>query len=108
MRITIDETKRDITTGDWETCPITRAVLRALGVRSDSKLGRDLGVGYDNIYVLGDDDGGDSDVELAKMPAAAVEFNKAFDAERPVKPFSFVADFNQARAKSVGLVLPTA
>jgi len=110
MRITIDVTKRDITTGDWDTCPITRAVRRALGIRSDSRLGRDLGVGYDTIYVMSDDDGSnpDEDINLAKVPAVAIEFTKAFDDDRLVKPFSFVADFNQARAKSVGLVLPTA
>ncbi|KKK66218.1 hypothetical protein LCGC14_2966320 [marine sediment metagenome] len=105
MRITIDVTKRDITTGDWETCPITRAVRRVLGIRRDSKLGRDLSVGYDTIYVMGDDF--DDDIDLATVPVAVIEFTKAVNADRPVKPFSFVANFNQASAKRVGLTLPT-
>ncbi len=110
MRITIDVTKRDITTGDLDNCPIIRAVRRALGIRADSKLGRDLYVGYDNIYVMRDDLGGNpaEDINLAMVPAAAIEFTQDFDDERPVKPFSFVANFSQASAKRVGLTLPTA
>ncbi len=106
MRITIDVTKRDITSGTEYDCPITRSVRRALGVRKDSATGRNLLVGISNIYFLHENDWNETD--LAAIPPIAQDFVSDFDSNRPVAPFSFVANFNQARAKRVGLTLPTA
>ena len=105
MRITIDVTKRDIARGNDDACPITRAVRRALGVRKDSKLGRNLLVGSLNIYFLAEDTW--DETELASIPKIAQNFVRDFDLARVVEPFSFVANFNQKRAKLVGLTLPT-
>ncbi len=106
MRITIDVTKRDIAAADEEDCPITRAMRRTLGVRKSGSLGRNLLVGALTIYYLVEDEW--DEIDLASMPKVAQDFVKDFDLQRVVEPFSFVANFNQARAKSVGLTLPTA
>lgn len=106
MRITIDVTKGDIATADEEDCPITRALRRAVGVRKNSHLGRNLLVGRLSIYFLPDD--GWNEIDLASVPKSAQDFTQAFDNAQPVEPFSFVANFNKARAKSVGLTLPAA
>ena len=105
MRIAIDVTKRDITSGTEDDCPLTRAVRRALGVRKDSVVGRSLLVGLANIYFLPEDDW--NDIDLAGIPQIAQDFVRDFDFARTVEPFSFVANFNQERAKLVGLTLPT-
>ncbi|KKM24071.1 hypothetical protein LCGC14_1608850 [marine sediment metagenome] len=105
MRITIDVTKRDIDRGTADACPVTLAVRRALGVRKDSKLGRYLLIGISNICFLDED--GWFETDLAAMPNIAQDFVNDFDRGRTVAPFSFVANFNQERAKLVGLTLPT-
>ena len=106
MRITIDVTKRDISVGDADDCPLTRAVRRALHVRQGSRLGENLLVGASNIYYLMEDSW--NEVDLAAIPKIAQDFVRDFDIDRTVEPFSFVANFNKARAKGVGLTLPTA
>ncbi|KKL50649.1 hypothetical protein LCGC14_2303380 [marine sediment metagenome] len=106
MRITINVTKRDITTSGEVDCPITRALRRVLGVRKNSRLGDGLLVGDTVIYFMPEDSW--DDVDLASMPQLAQAFVDDFDNDRPLAPFSFVANFNQASAKRVGLTLPTA
>ncbi len=106
MRITIDVTKRDITTSGEMDCPITRALRRVLGVRKNSRLGDGLLVGDRVIYFMPEDSW--DVIDLASMPQLAQGFVADFDTGRPLKPFSFVANFSQARAKSIGLTLPTA
>ena len=106
MRITIDVTKRDITTGTDDACPVTRALRRALGIRASSKLGRNLLIGISNIYYLVEDSW--DEIDLASMPKVAQDFVRDLDLDRTVEPFSFVASFSKARAKSIGLTLPTA
>ena len=111
MRITIDVTKRDINQakkaqekGDFDDCPITCALRRTLGVRADNKMGQDLAVGYDNIYFYPDYPA--DEVVLASLPPMATAFLTDFDNGTAVEPFSFVANFNKERVKSVGLTLP--
>ena len=106
MRITIDVTKRDIASGTEDDCPITRAVRRALGLRKNSAIGRNLLVGISNIYFLHEDSW--DETELASIPKIAQDFVHTFDREWPVEPFFFFANFNKARAKGIGLALPTA
>ncbi|KKL76959.1 hypothetical protein LCGC14_2039660 [marine sediment metagenome] len=105
MRITINVTKRDITEGNEMDCPVTRALRRALGVRKNSRLGDSLRVGSLTIYYLVEDEW--DEIDLATMPKIAQDFVRDFDRNRTVKPFSFPANFNQVRAKSIGLTLPT-
>ena len=105
MRITIDVTKRDITEGSDIDCPLTHAVRRALGLRKNSRLGGNLLVGISNIYYLVEDSW--DEIDLAALPDIAQDFVRDFDLARTVGPFSFVANFNKARAKSIGLKLPT-
>ncbi|KKL67284.1 hypothetical protein LCGC14_2136570, partial [marine sediment metagenome] len=45
-------------------------------------------------------------VVLATMPPVATDFVNDFDDGIEVAPFSFVANFNKARAKRIGLALP--
>ena len=111
MRITIDVTRRDINQAaqamkarGFDDCPITRALRRALGVRTDSNMGQGLAVSYDSIYFYPDDMS--DEVVLATMPPVATDFVNDSDDGIEVAPFSFVANFNKARAKRIGLALP--
>jgi len=111
MRITIDVTRRDINQAaqamkarGFDDCPITRALRRALGVRTDSNMGQGLAVSYDSIYFYPDYPA--DEVVLASLPPMATAFLTDFDNGTAVEPFSFVANFNKARAKRIGLALP--
>ncbi len=106
MRINIDVTKRDITESSEVDCPLTRAVRRALGLRRSSRLGDSILIGASNIYYL--EENSWDEIDLASMPKIAQDFVRDFDLDRTVEPFTFPANFNQARSKRVGLTLPTA
>ncbi len=110
MRITIDVTKRDITkaASDVFNCPIRLAVRRALGVRVNSHMGKSLLVNDTNIVFEDCDSYSYDEIDLATLPKAAQDFVSDYDDDKTVEPFSFVANFNQSRAKDVGLTLPTA
>ena len=114
MRITIDVTRRDINNARraderrdfYKGCPATCALWRALGVPANSNMGRGLVVGGSHIYFFYDAGNATGAVVLASLPREAMAFVDDFDDGIEVAPFSFVANFNKARAKRIGLALP--
>ena len=111
MRLQIEVTERDIRLGtpeDSTYCPIARSVKRKLELRGTKAKRLMVANGAVEFEKAENDDWWNKDTPLATLPAAAVKFMSDFDNKRPVKPFSFFAIFHKARAKSVGLTLPTA
>lgn len=73
--MTVTVTQQDINNGHKRNCghcPIALAVRRVIP---------DVYVGGYHVFI--------DEIATYKLPDVAIEFIKAFDNERPVKPFSF-------------------
>lgn len=106
MRVAVKVTARDIKLGTEATlnsCPLGRAIKRALGLRGRKADG--LIIDIETVEYTLDDIA--EDVILAKLPRAVIEWLECWDGYEgaEVKPFSFNLNIRNKAAVKAGIVL---